>query len=147
MSEEFEFRPALPSDLERLTALDARCFPPEAAYPAEFMEFLLNNGDCCTIVAESGGLAGFITVAMIETHAGEVVTIDVESRFRRRHLGTLLMDRGEEWVRGRGGEWIYLEVDQENAPALRMYEQRGYEVVREFLENGVERFLMMKALE
>lgn len=146
MSDEFTFRLATFADVERLSALDARCFPPEVAYTVDFMEYLMTGENFHTLVAERDGLAGFITVAMIEKHAGEIVTIDVEARFRRQHLGSTLMDRGEEWIREHGGEWMYLEVDQDNIPGLRMYESRGYEVVREFLENDVERFLMMKAL-
>lgn len=146
MTDSFAFRPATIADAARLAALDARCFPPGVAYPEDFMEFLLTSDECHSVVAEQGALAGFIIVAMIERHAAEVVTIDVDSRFRRRKLGSLLMDHGEEWARNRAGEWMYLEVDQDNTAALRMYEQRGYEVVREFEENDVARFLMMKAL-
>lgn len=146
MSETFTFRLANFADVERLSALDARCFPPGVAYTVDFMEYLVTAENFHTVVAERDGLAGFITVAMIENHAGEIVTIDVESRFRRQQLGTLLMDKGEEWIRAHGGEWMYLEVDQENTPALRMYEARGYEVVREFTDEETERYLMMKAL-
>ncbi len=48
---------------------------------------------------------------------------------RRRGLGDGLVADLETWSRSRGADHAYLQVEEENAPARRLYERRGYRVV------------------
>ncbi len=144
---EVAYRDSSLSDLPALVALDALCFAPGVAYPKRLMRFFVEHRASHTIVAErEGRVVGFV-IARAARDAGEIVTIDVAPEMRRSGVGAELMKRAETSMKKRGAEVAYLEVDQANEPALRMYERFGYTVLEEYVEeSGTPRYLMMKAL-
>lgn len=55
----------------------------------------------------------------------------VMDMFRRRGIGTALLDEAEALVTARGYEWSTIAVAKENLDARRLYERRGYRVFRD----------------
>ena len=55
-----------------------------------------------------------------------IVLAEVASEFRRRGIGALLMDELERRLRAKGCIRYYLFVTQDNADAIRFYEERGW---------------------
>ena len=143
------FRDVDPADLARLVELDAICFSPETRYNREVMKFYAfhRNSRGIAAVDKQDFIVAFIIVHLLRTGIGEVITIDVAPEARRLHLGEILMQRGEEWLRAHGARGIYLEVDEDNDPAIALYEKLGYEVRQPFVEDGKRRLLMEKAYE
>jgi [ribosomal protein S18]-alanine N-acetyltransferase len=142
------FRDAQASDLTSLVRLDALCFSPEMRYSTEVMRFFAFHRNSRAIVAvdEEESILAFVIVHILRTGLGEVVTLDVTPRARRHKLGEALMERGEGWLQERGARGIYLEVDEDNAPAIALYEKFGYQVRHPFYEDGKRRLMMEKAL-
>jgi ribosomal-protein-alanine N-acetyltransferase len=76
--------------------------------------------------------AGFV-IGMIHiersTLRGHVLTIDVGSAYRRKGIGTLLMDEIESIFRQKGVKTSFLEVREDNTSAINLYLKLGYKIV------------------
>jgi len=143
-----------PSDLDLLFQLDHECFPVGVAYSKAELEGYIRRRDTRTWVAEAQSetkteLAGFIIVHCDRYRRGHIITVDVAPAWRRRALGTTLMNEAEDWVRGRGGDFIFLETAEDNLPAQMFYSRRGYLKLRRidaYYGNGAAAWLMAKPL-
>lgn len=135
-AEHFKVRAAHSEDLDRLSEIDAACFPPGIAYPRDYLQHLLTSPTSIARVAElvsplspTPTICGF-SVLEIRTRAmkivGELVTIDVLPEVQRKGVGQLLHASVERATRQRGGHKLRLQVSVENAAAIRFYEQLGY---------------------
>jgi ribosomal-protein-alanine N-acetyltransferase len=117
-------------DVPALTELDAELFPddawPEATWWAELAarprrEYVVLAGPRAVV-----GYAGL-------DHGGDVadvMTLAVAPAARGRGWGRVLLDELERRARGRGAASVMLEVRADNEPALALYENGGYAVVR-----------------
>lgn len=131
----FSIRPAVSQDLDALAAVDALCFPPGIAYPAEEIAFLLLNPTVITLIAERSGVV--VGLAALERRRrtrqtaryGELVTIEVLPEYRRGSVGGALYQALESRLRDWGGCSIYLHVSIENAAALAFYQRFGFRVI------------------
>jgi len=149
LSPAIQYRDATAADLPLLVRLDAICFSPQTRYDSEVMRFFAFHRNSRAIVAtdEQAHIAGFIIVHLLRSGIGEVVTIDVDPGFRRQGIGEELMERGEGWLRDRGARGIFLEVDEDNQPAIALYRGFGYQVRQPFMEDRKRRLLMEKELK
>jgi len=97
------------------------------------------RAECCdtfqAFVARDGRghRAGFVWVQEVRhgftgEARGYVLELYVSRSCRGQGLGRLLMERAEEWVRGRGLRHVALNVAAHNTPAVRLYETMGYRV-------------------
>ncbi len=71
------------------------------------------------------GLAGFVLARNADGEA-EIITIAVARAHRRRGLGRQLMDAVLRELHGARAEALFLEVDEGNAAAIRLYRQLGF---------------------
>jgi ribosomal-protein-alanine N-acetyltransferase len=79
-----------------------------------------------------GRLAGF-AVGSLVLDVCDLESIVVAEEFRRRGIGTALLDAVVAWSRERGGLHLELEVRVSNHPAIALYERHG------FVRDGVRR--------
>ena len=93
---------------------------------------------------EDDSFAGYIVVG--ETHNmfspagyGFIYDIFVEEAFRRRGVAMLLLKAAEDYCVLRGLGSVKLEVADDNARALRLYEKAGFAPESHFLGKTVER--------
>lgn len=78
------------------------------------------------LVAEvSGVTAGYIGVYLAADEA-EITNVAVHERYRRCHLGELLVGEALNGAEKRGAVSAFLEVRISNAPAIRLYEKMGF---------------------
>ncbi len=56
----------------------------------------------------------------------ELTYMGVHPEYRRRSIGTYVLDSGLYWARAAGKRAVSLAVDASNAPALRLYERAGF---------------------
>ena len=139
-----------PSDLSTLHEIDQACFPPDISYSREELVRFIDHRQSVTWVAEEGGrIAGFLVADRQSYRAGHIITIDVAPGLRRRGVGTVLMDKVEEWARAQGLQVIYLETSEQNTTAQKFYGQRGYrkcKTLERYYGNGDAALVMVKWL-
>lgn len=68
-------------------------------------------------------------LARLAADEGEILTVAVAPERRGEGLGRLLMERAAAGIQAAGGRSIFLEVAEDNAPALRLYAGLGYHTV------------------
>ena len=138
-------------DLETLYGIDQACFAPGIAYSREELSDFIGNRRSRTWVAEEEGVVvGFLIAGRQAHKAAHIVTIDVVESWRRRSVGSLLMDAAEDWAREHQLIFVYLEAAENNAPALRFYEARGYtkvDHVPNYYSDGASALIMLKWLK
>jgi GNAT superfamily N-acetyltransferase len=119
-----EFGPPAWRDAAQMTAHDTRVIT----------ESLLNpTPDTAVFIAEDAGGSplGFIHLHAATEHYnreehGHVEDIIVAPEGEGRGVGRALLEKAEEWARGRGYRWLTLSVFAENLRAREVYRRLGY---------------------
>lgn len=75
--------------------------------------------------------AGGFVLARVTAGEAEILTIGVDQRFARAGLGWRLMQATLREAKMRGAEDIFLEVDETNVAACRLYDKLGFTKVGE----------------
>ena len=137
--------PADASDLAALIALDRTCFGERAWAPSHWSELLTTAGVRVTLVRGADGPIA-ASVLLPDAPCAHLASLAVLPAWRRRGLARFLL--GEAIVRSgaAGARWLLLEVDADNADALRLYRRAGLLVARRFREDGRERLEMVRRI-
>jgi [ribosomal protein S18]-alanine N-acetyltransferase len=115
-----------PADFNPLYAVEEICFKPPFRFGRGYMRQLVLSSDAATWIAEENGeLVGFAIVEW-SGESAYIQTVEVTPARRGEGIGRELMNRIEESAHAAGAHTIWLHVDVENAPAIRLYESRGY---------------------
>jgi ribosomal-protein-alanine N-acetyltransferase len=96
----------------------------------EFHRLILDRSVVAHRAVIGRTLIGFI---LSRTTAGEaeILSVAIAPAWRRRGFARPLLDLHLRRLAGLGARAVFLEVDEQNAPACRLYRQRGfYEVGR-----------------
>lgn len=143
-------RPFRAADLETLYEIDQACFVPGISYTRGELRAFIGHRHAQTWVAEEEGkIAGFLIAQREPRKILHIVTIDVLQAWRRRGVGSLLMDAAEQWASERDLRLIGLETAEDNAAAQRFYAARGYRKVDEiahYYADGTNAWVMVKEL-
>ncbi len=80
---------------------------------------------------DEGRVVGNATLTRRKPESGAwlISNVAVHPEFRRRGAGRGLIRFALEEIRSRGGRKAYLQVDEENATALRIYRELGFEEI------------------
>jgi len=139
-----------PSDMPRIHALDAVCFPPEIAFSRSELLFFVSHRDSVTRVAEAkGDIVGFVVGRFVAPAAAHIHTLDVAPGARRSRIGTALMEVLHAEFCRMGAEASFLEVDVANAAARRFYEGLEYrylERLPDYYQGRSDAFRMVRQL-
>lgn len=73
----------------------------------------------------AGRLAGFIMARLVEVEA-EILSVAVAGSRQRRGLARKLLDLHLRRLAGLGARAVFLEVDEHNRPAIRLYDRAGF---------------------
>ena len=143
-------RPYNPQDLQTLYEIDQACFLPGIAYEFDELRAFIEHRRSQTWVAEEAGeMVGFLIAHREPRRILHIVTIDVREAWRRRGVGSVLMDAAEAWAGEQSIRLIGLETAENNAVAQRFYATRGYQKVEEidgYYADGTAAWLMVKEL-
>ncbi len=124
------YRLYIPADFPHLYAIEEACFEPPQRFSRRYMRELVNSKATVTWIAEeSGQLNGFAIVEWSGAPGvivGYIQTIEVSPQHRRRGIGLDLLRHIESSARDAGATQIWLHVDKENEPAIRLYRAEGY---------------------
>lgn len=90
---------------------------------------------------DDGNIAGMVTVQLVVSTAvggyGALLEdVIVREKYRRRKIGTALLDAVKSWAADKGAKRIQLLADQRNRPALVFYAGKG------FLESSMRGFYL-----
>jgi ribosomal protein S18 acetylase RimI-like enzyme len=125
------YRLYLPADFPPLYAIEELCFQPPLRFPRPYMRRVVDNPDSATWIAEeSEKMAGFANVEWAgpaPDRYAYIQTLEVSPEHRRRGIAHQLLTRLEASAQKAGALTIWLHVDAENAPAIRLYEAHGYQ--------------------
>jgi len=117
------------TDLQQVYEIERQCFP--APWSIEAFRYELRNDTAILLVASTGGgVVGYVCLRRVldVTH---VLNIAVHPGFRRKGIGTLLLERAIEELKASvdKGHFLTLEVRESNIPAMRLYKKFGFEVI------------------
>jgi len=119
-----------PADSDDLYRIDQTCFPSEIAFSRGEFIFYLNQRKSIAWIAETDGrIAGFVVARVESRFSAHVLTLDVVSEFRKRKVGTILMNVLHEELEKQNVGISVLEVGVKNLPAQRLYEKLHYRYV------------------
>lgn len=79
-------------------------------------------------LSEGDVLVGYLMLMNVFTD-GEILNIAVLPEYRRRGLADKLFDACCEHCRSLSMETLFLEVRESNAPAISLYQKRGFEPI------------------
>lgn len=121
-------RPADASLAAPMAALHGACFVD--AWDASSITRLLAMPGAFAYVTDApeGGLDGLV-IARLGGGEAEILTIGVDPQARGRGLGRLLLDAAAAHAVAGGAAALFLEVAEDNLPALRLYEICGFVLV------------------
>jgi len=145
-------RDAKDDDLEDMYRLEQMCFDIEA-FSTHQLQYLINTRTAISYVAEyDGAFAGFIIGLTNRNRFGKygrVYTLDVDDRFRRLGIGTMLIEALIEDLRMAKCSRCFLEVKLDNVRAIPLYEKLGFEkcrMVPDYYSPGIHALKMKKQL-
>lgn len=144
----------VPEDLLAIYALDQICFRNGISYSLEEFEFLTRDAKTFSLIAETvdNRLAGFaITERTMRggIATGHIITIDVDPAFRRRGVGSMLMQALEEELVIHGVGRCVLEVAIDDPGAQEFYSGIGYQTtarLRGYYMGRLDAMVMEKEL-
>ena len=118
--------------LDRLCEIEMKCFETEA-FTKQQIAYLLTDSNSVILVSRvKGEIVGFIigkTYMDKKTSAGQILTIDVSPKHRRKGIGQRLLQEIEKTFKDKGVKICYLEVRENNFVALSLYQKLGYKRV------------------
>jgi len=118
--------------LDRLCEIEMKCFETEA-FTKQQIAYLLTDSNSVILVSRvKGEIVGFIIGKIYmdkKTSAGQILTIDVSPKHRRKGIGQRLLQEIEKTFKDKGVKICYLEVRENNFVALSLYQKLGYKKV------------------
>lgn len=152
MPSKLKIRRANLSDLESIYQIEIECFY-EDAFPLSYLKQFLKDPRFITLVAIlENKIVGFI-VGSIEflrdKNVGHVYSIDVKPEYRRRGVGSCLLETIENILKKEGAEKCYLEVSVNNITAIKFYLKHGYkflEVLGDYYGYGKDGIRLVKEM-
>jgi len=121
--------PVTVDDLDEVYKIELECFGREA-YPRFIFNYLLSNPNSIFLKAlKENQVAGFIA-GVCRSDTCNIYTLNVKKGFRRKGIGSILLETFEREVLRRNVRKIILQVEVTNIAALNLYLKNGYQISR-----------------
>lgn len=102
----------------------------------------------CLLAVDGEQIGGFILSEIVGLE-GHIVTLDVAEAFRRRGLGSLLLDALENSVARQGARAMILETAVNNDAAIALWKRHGYRnvgIIKRYYLGKTDALRMRKSL-
>lgn len=132
VSLELAVRKMLPDDLDAVMSVEQDSFPAPWSRSAFEDELAQNRLARYLVATAENQIVGYAGTWLVVNEA-HVTNVAVDSRFRNRGIGRLLMEQLMELAREEGMESMTLEVRVSNQSARKLYKHLG------FIEKGIRR--------
>lgn len=113
------------SDLEKI---QEECL--EKLEHQDFSYILSSKSYVVFAIKNNQSIVGFIS-ASISYEQADILQVCVIESERNKGLGFLLVNKLSEYLKEKGVEKIFLEVNENNAPAISLYTKSGFEKISE----------------
>ena len=134
------FEPMLESDLDAVQAVESQAYAHpwsrrhfhdslKAGYPAMLLLSQALPGEVAHPPRADGRVLLGYLVAMPGVDEVHLLNITVATAHQRQGWARFMLDALALWSRGRGAQWLWLEVRASNAPARALYEGYGFQQV------------------
>ena len=101
-------------------------------WSVEHLRDVIECDDCCTLVADAGGIAvGFITIEPLDAGTAELTRLYVNPEYRGGGLGRALWEAALPRVRLHELRAVLVNVFGDNFSGRRFYERLGFELTEE----------------
>ena len=134
------------SDLMEVLQLEYAVF--KFPYPPQLVNFLYANYRETFIVADVGGIQGYL-IAIYDEDEGHILSVAVKEEARNLGIGKALMTHIMDHLRDAGVPDVRLEVRKSNARAILFYKRLGFvirELIPEYYEDGEAAYIMTKRI-
>jgi ribosomal-protein-alanine N-acetyltransferase len=124
-------------------------FPLDAFPKAEFRRLYAAHPREFFVAEIAGEIVGYVAGTVVGDR-GEIESLAVDQRVRRRGIGRLLVDRLVDRFRELGLRTCFLEVRTTNTTAIDLYRRLGFRMAGTLLAyytDGADAVVMDKALE
>jgi len=115
-------------DVEQVMGIESAAFATTAWSDAQFWSELAHGNRIYVVAEDRDGICGYAGV-MVVPPTGDIQTISVAQRARRRGLGRRLLRALLDAAEAAGCTEVLLEVRADNAPAIAMYADAGFESI------------------
>ena len=134
-------------DILKIAALEKECFSDPWTYRM-FADAFYSKGFYGVLAEEDGEIAGYACASVLFENA-ELDNIAVAEGYRRQGIASALLYRAEEEARALGAVHFLLEVRVSNAPAMKLYLDRGFRGLYarpRYYPDGEDALVMQKSL-
>lgn len=131
-------------DTEEIARIEKECFSTPWSQEGLISE-LSNDGAVFLTARKNGEIAGYMGMHIVLDEC-YIANVAVKPKFRRQGIADKLLDTAEKTAMDKNCAFISLEVRVSNAPAIALYEKRGYVSLGErknFYSDPTENALIM----
>jgi ribosomal protein S18 acetylase RimI-like enzyme len=150
MTTAYRIRRAAPADLDALVALERHAFATDHLSRRQYRKHIGSDSAVVLAAVDRSGLLGKAVVFFRRnSRVARLYSIAVAHAARGRGLGEALLSAAERAALGHGCKRLRLEVRQDNASAIRLYERLGYQrfgAYPGFYEDGADAWRYEKIL-
>ena len=136
-------------EIDVVYELASRCFTEK--YLPELFYNIYSEWSKGFLVAEyNGKIVGFIAGSKITSIEGRILLLGVEKPFRRKGIGSQLLEYFLKVCLAEGIKQVRLEVREDNYEAIRFYKNRGFVIISKishYYTDGSNAYVMIKVLE
>lgn len=143
-------RPAQQSDLKALVALENASFVTDRLSRRSFRHWIGTEHRALLVAENHGQLAGYILIIYHPgTRLARIYSLAVSPALRGQGIAQSLIATGEQAARDDGRLYLRLEVNVDNAPAIKLYEKLGYRkfgLYRDYYEDHTDALRYQKRI-
>lgn len=138
------------TESQELLCLEERCFVGDRINLRNLRHLLTSPSACCIGVFLDRMLVGsMILLFRRHSHIARIYSLAVSPNARRQGIGKGFVQQAENLAISRDCNRLHLEVRQDNATAIQLYEQARFCLVGEkigYYEDGADAFVYQKEL-
>jgi len=127
-------------DFVRVSDITNYYFPHVGTTPSKIAKRLSKGFDYFVAVVD-GVVAGFADYKLMERKV-KLMGLAVDCEFRQIGIGSALLSKICEFAAREGKSEIYLQVKQNNLPAIKLYQSNGF-VLKRKVDKWAERYYLM----
>ena len=147
---DFRIRDGRPADLAALCEIETRSFAADRLSRRSFRRLMASPSVRLRVAALGGAVVGYHVVFMRSgSTVARLYSIAVAAAARGRGLGERLLADAERQAKRAGAAVLRLEVRPDNAGAIRLYVQRGFDRIGtypDYYADGSDAWRFQKAL-
>lgn len=140
-------RKAEEKDLNQIYVIEVLSF--KNPYPKYLFNAFLNNPFILFLVCLiNEKIIGYIVAS--KNNSGHIISLAVHPKFRRKGVGSILLEEALKSMKNEGISLVKLEVNENNNSAINFYKKHGFKILRkikEYYEDGSNALLFYKMLK